>query len=198
MRDAPQSQIGLINSARTLRGPRPPFLFVAKLLTFTELVAEAAANTAGSRHTTPGQRCRIQDICERSGEQRPLVCGGRPGRRWRAHARSRSVRRWFGIAACARGGAGCRAWAFHPLARPHENTLALGVRWLAWGSASRGWVPDDAVYKYSIMDLSATLNVSYQAIIFVSATSAAGLRLYDSSTHPIVNTSVATRILCVK
>ena len=157
MRDAPQSQIGLINSARTLRGPRPPFLFVAKLLTFTELVAEAAANTAGSRHTTPGQRCRIQDICERSGEQRPLVCGGRPGRRWLAHA-----------------------------------------RWLAWGSASRGWVPDDAVYKYSIMDLSATLNVSYQAIIFVSATSAAGLRLYDSSTHPIVNTSVATRILCVK
>lgn len=104
-----------------------------------------------NRHTTPwqshGQRCRIPDICEKLGGHKALGCVGRPGRRtgrhWPTQTGSRSVRLWFGRAACAQGGAGCRALALHPLARPRENASALGVRWRAWGSASVGWVPDD-------------------------------------------------------
>ena len=57
----------------------------------------------------------------------------------------------FGRAESARGGAGCRAWVWCPLARPHENALALGVRWRAWGSASVGWVPDDTGFISSLV-----------------------------------------------
>ena len=57
----------------------------------------------------------------------------RTGPRWQVHAKSRSVRLWFGRAESARGDAGCRAWTLHPLVRPRVNALALGVQWRAWG-----------------------------------------------------------------
>jgi hypothetical protein len=39
----------------------------------------------------------------------------------------------------------------HPLAHPRANGSALGVRWRAWGSASMGWMPDDAGFIASFM-----------------------------------------------
>ena len=116
-----------------------------------------------NRHTTLGQshaqRCRIRGICERPDGHKALGCGGRPARRtdrhWPTQTRSRSARLGFGRAESARGGAGCRAWTLHPLARPRVNELALGVQWRAWGGASVGWVPDDAVFTSSFVHLVA-------------------------------------------
>ena len=69
------------------------------------------------RNTRPGQsrgqRCRISDICERLGGQKALGCGGRNG---------------VGSAESARGGAGCRAWALHPLAYPRESVFDFVLR----------------------------------------------------------------------
>ena len=124
------------------------------------------SSRARSRHTTPWQShvqtCRIPDIYETLGVHRAWGCVGRPGRRtdlhWPTQTRSRGVRQWFGTEESARGGAGCRAWASHPLARPHVNAsvnaLALGVQWRAWGSASVGWVPDDTEFISSFVRLA--------------------------------------------
>ena len=49
---------------------------------------------------------------------------------------------------------GCRVWVWSPIARPHENALALGGRRWAWGSASMGWVLDGTVFISSFMDFS--------------------------------------------
>jgi len=89
-------------------------------------------------HTSPGQRCRIPDICERLGGQNSWGCGGRPGLHWPTQTRSRSVRQWFGRAESVRGGGGVE-FGFCTRCPPHENARALGVRWRTWGSASVGY-----------------------------------------------------------
>ena len=74
------------------------------------------------------------------------------------HAAQRAFKGGFGTEESARGGAGCRAWASHPLARPHVsasvNALALGVQWRVWGSASVGWVPDGTEFISSFVRLA--------------------------------------------
>ncbi len=87
-----------------------------------------------------GRRCRIPGICERPDGHRAWGCGGRLGRRtdrhWPTQTRSQSSRLWFGRAACARGGAGCRAWIWQllrlnlpqPRSGPHGGAIWPCVR----------------------------------------------------------------------
>ena len=78
-------------------------------------------------------------IAQRQGAVCPAARGSCLGRRtdrhWSTQARPQNARQWFGRAAYARGGSGCKALVLRPLARSHENALAMGVRWRAWGGA---------------------------------------------------------------